>query len=112
LFDIKIGGDISTYSGRYGTAYGLFESTLAYRDLEHGGFQWTSSWTGNTYQDGYIPEGVFEPGNIVKMKTSTGQVKNNDVSGRTLIKKPTNKGWSNQCMALGGIGRTIHGEVV
>jgi iron complex outermembrane receptor protein len=112
LFDIKIGGDISTYSGRYGTAYGLFESTLAYRDLEHGGFQWTSSWTGNTYQDGYIPEGVFEPGTIVKMKTSTGQVINNDVSGMTLIKKPTNKGWSNQCMALGGIGRTIHGEVV
>ncbi len=71
LFDIKIGGDISTYSGRYGTAYGLFESTLANRDAEHGGFEWTSK-EGVTYDDGFIPEGVFQTGT---------QIDGNDVAG-------------------------------
>ncbi|HZL09363.1 MAG TPA: SusC/RagA family TonB-linked outer membrane protein [Prolixibacteraceae bacterium] len=83
LFDVKIGGDISTYSGRYGTAYGLLESTLANRDLEHGGFEWTSTWTGNTYDDGYIPEGVFKEGTIVQMKNSSGETVSNNVGGMT-----------------------------
>ncbi len=83
LFDFKIGGDISTYSGRYGTAYGLLNSTLAYRDKEHGGFEWTSTWTGNSYDDGFIPEGVFKDGTIVQMKTSDGTVVNNNVGGMT-----------------------------
>lgn len=83
LFDVKIGGDISTYSGRYGTAYGLLESTLANRDKEHGGFEWTSTWTGNTYDDGYIPDGVFAPGTIVKMKNSSGEIVDNNVGGMT-----------------------------
>jgi len=83
LFDVKIGGDISTYSGRYGTAYGLFESTLENRDKEHGGFEWTSSWTGNSYDDGYIPEGVFEEGTIVQMKDANGNIIENEVGGLT-----------------------------
>lgn len=83
LFDVKIGGDISTYSGRYGTAYGLLASTLQYRDKEHGGFEWTSNWTGNSYDDGYIPDGVFQPGTIVKMKNSAGEVVSNNVGGMT-----------------------------
>ncbi len=83
LFDVKIGGDISTYSGRYGTAYGLLESTLAYRDKEHGGFEWSSNWTGNSYDDGYIPDGVFAPGTTVQMKNSAGQTVTNNVGGMT-----------------------------
>lgn len=83
LFDFKIGGDISTYSGRYGTAYGLFKSTLANRDKEHGGFEWNSTWTGNSYDDGYIPQGVFENGTTVQMKNAAGQTVNNNVGGMT-----------------------------
>ena len=99
LFDVKIGGDISTYSGRYGTAYGLFESTLENRDLEHGGFEWTS-WQGITYQDGYIPEGVFAEGSIVEMTDADGSTIENDVSGMTYreafeegLVDPTHGGW-------------------
>ncbi len=99
LFDIKIGGDISTYSGRYGTAYGLFESTLANRDLEHGGFTWTS-WQGKTYNDGYIPNGVFAEGSIVEMTDGSGNTIQNDVSGMTYkeafeqgLVDPTHGGW-------------------
>ncbi|TKG96579.1 SusC/RagA family TonB-linked outer membrane protein [Puteibacter caeruleilacunae] len=65
LLDFKFGGQISSYSNRYGMAYGLFENSLAYRDAEHGGFEWTSDYTGNSYDDGYIPEGVFEQGTVV-----------------------------------------------
>ena len=83
LFDVKMGGDISTYSGRYGTSYGLFESTLANRDAAHGGFEWTSSWTGNSYDDGFIPEGVFEEGTIVQMKNANGDMVDNEVGGMT-----------------------------
>ena len=83
LFDVKVGGDISTYSGRYGSSYGLLESTLAYRDKEHGGLEWNSSWTGNSYDDGYIPEGVFEEGTIVQMRTGDGEVVSNEVGGMT-----------------------------
>ncbi len=83
LFDVKIGGDISTYSGRYGTAYGLLESTLANRDKAHGGFDWTSPWTGNTYDDGFIPEGVFEEGTIIQMKDASGNIVENEVGGMT-----------------------------
>ena len=83
LFDMKIGGDISTYSGRYGTAYGLLASTLANRDKEHGGFEWSSAWTGNSYDDGYIPDGVFAAGTTVKMKNSAGAEVSNNVGGMT-----------------------------
>ncbi len=83
LFDFKIGGDISTYSGRYGNAYGLLESTLQNRDAAHGGFNWTSTWTGNTYDDGMIPNGVFRPGTVVQMKDANGNTVSNDVSGMT-----------------------------
>jgi iron complex outermembrane recepter protein len=100
LFDIRIGGDISTYSGRYGTAYGLFESSLANRDAEHGGIEFTSSMTGNTYTDGIIPDGVFAPGTIVEMKDAGGNSINNDVSGMTYkeaydngLVDPTHASW-------------------
>ncbi len=64
LFDYKIGGDIVSYSNRYGMAYGLFEGSLKYRDEEHGGITWKSS-NGNIYHDGMIPRGIFEPGTFI-----------------------------------------------
>lgn len=83
LFDFKIGGDISTYSGRYGAAYGLFESTLKGRDPEFGGITWTSAFTGGTYYDGVIPNGVFAPGTEVEMKNAAGQTVKHNVGGMT-----------------------------
>lgn len=83
LFDFKIGGDISVYSARYGVSYGLFESTLKGRDKQHGGIEWNSSWTGNTYDDGVIPNGVFAPGTTVQMKNSAGETVTHNVGGMT-----------------------------
>ncbi|HPL45195.1 MAG TPA: SusC/RagA family TonB-linked outer membrane protein [Prolixibacteraceae bacterium] len=83
LFDVKIGGDISTYTGRYGVCYGLLESSLDNRDKEHGGFEWTTNWNGKTYDDGFLPEGVFEPGTKVQMKDAAGNTVTNDISGMT-----------------------------
>jgi iron complex outermembrane receptor protein len=67
LIDVKIGGDVSSYSGRYGAAYGLFQSTMYGRDTENGGITWTSKkdGTGATYHDGIIPDGVFDAGVVV-----------------------------------------------
>jgi iron complex outermembrane receptor protein len=59
------------------------ESTLANRDKEHGGFEWKSNWTGNTYDDGYIPDGVFAAGTKVQMKDVNGNTVTNDVGGLT-----------------------------
>ncbi len=64
LFDYKMGGDIVSYSNRYGMAYGLLEGSLKYRDKEHGGITWESS-NGNIYHDGMIPRGVFEPATVI-----------------------------------------------
>ena len=83
LFDFKIGGDISVYSGRYGVGYGLFESSLKGRDAEHGGIVWNSSWTGESYEDGVIPDGVFAEGTTVEMKNSAGETVVNNVGGMT-----------------------------
>ncbi len=83
LIDGKIGGYVSTYSGRYGACAGLFDGTLEGRDEEHGGVTWTSSWTGNTYHDGVIPDGVFAPETTIQMKDSEGNTVSYDVSGMT-----------------------------
>ncbi len=72
MLDAKIGGDVASYVGRYGTAYGNLESSLKWRDAENGGITWTSRYdnvgdgTYNTYQDGLIPEGVFQEGTVIE----------------------------------------------
>lgn len=68
LIDMRYGGLIASYSNRYGTAYGMTESSLAYRDAEHGGITWTSKFEdtkGQVFHDGVIPEGKFKEGQIV-----------------------------------------------
>lgn len=66
--DMRFGGMIASYSNRYGLAYGSTESSLKYRDTEHGGLTWTSQFgdsKGQTFHDGVIPEGVFPAGQKV-----------------------------------------------
>ena len=80
MMDARFGGDIGSYSNKYGTAYGWMETSLKYRDEAHGGLSWTSQYPesqGITFHDGVIPDGVFADGTSVV--TPTGQQV--DVSG-------------------------------
>ena len=61
-FDMRFGGYVASYGSRYGTAYGLTETSLAGRDTEHGGITYTSMWDGKTYNDGVIPVGIIQGG--------------------------------------------------
>jgi iron complex outermembrane receptor protein len=82
LLDARFGGHIASYSNRYGTAYGYMETSLKYRDPEHGGITWTSKYadiSGQTFSDGMIPEGVFAEGQ--KVTTPSGEQQ--DVGGMT-----------------------------
>ena len=65
--DARFGGKIASYSNKYGQAYGYTESSLDFRDAEHGGLSWTSNYAdskGMAFNDGIIPEGVFESGTL------------------------------------------------
>ena len=65
--DARIGGKVASYSNKYGQAYGFTQSSLDFRDEEHGGITWTSNYgdsKGMTFHDGVIPEGVFEAGTM------------------------------------------------
>lgn len=82
LLDIRWGGLIASYSNRYGTAYGLTETSLRWRDADSGGTFWTSAYAdsyGQSFNDGVIPEGVFDAGTVVT--TPSGD--RVDVSGLT-----------------------------
>ncbi|WBL22872.1 SusC/RagA family TonB-linked outer membrane protein [Zunongwangia sp. HRR-M8] len=82
LMDARIGGNIASYSSRYGTAYGYLETSLRGRDENYGGVSWTSEYAdtqGEEYGDGIIPEGVFQQGQMV----TTPDGNSVDVSGMT-----------------------------
>lgn len=82
LIDVRWGGLIASFSNRFGTAYGVTESSLKYRDAGRGGITWTSRFGdsyGQTFNDGVIPDGVFSQGTTVTTP-SGGRM---DVSGMT-----------------------------
>lgn len=82
LVDVRWGGLVASFSNRFGTAYGVTENSLRYRDTAHGGTSWTSGFAdtdGQTFNDGVIPGGVFDAGTTVS--TPSGQ--RVDVSGMT-----------------------------
>lgn len=82
LLDAKIGGDMVMHSMRYGTHTGIFASSLFGRDKDHGGIEWTSKYSddlGTAYDDGIIPDGVFDNGQMITQPDGS-QV---DVSGMT-----------------------------
>lgn len=63
LLDARFGGDMASFSSKYGTAWGELDRSLYHRDADHGGIQWTSQYAdtqGQTFNDGVIPEGVFK----------------------------------------------------
>ena len=63
--DMRFGGYVASYNNRYGMAYGYTETSLKYRDAEHGGVTWTSKFDGKTYSDGVIPDGIFASGTMI-----------------------------------------------
>ena len=68
LLDARFGGHIASFNNKYGTAYGMMETSLEFRDEEHGGMTWTSQYPdaqGQTFHDGIIPDGVFAEGQEV-----------------------------------------------
>ena len=68
LLDARFGGHIASYSNKYGTSYGMMETSLVNRDEAHGGMTWTSQYAdrkGQTFHDGMIPVGVFKEGQEV-----------------------------------------------
>jgi len=68
LLDARFGGNIASYSNKYGTAYGYLETSLAGRDAEHGGIAWTTQYAdseGQNFVDGVVPDGVFAAGQMV-----------------------------------------------
>ncbi len=82
LLDGRYGGHIASYSNKYGTAYGYMNTSLKWRDAEHGGITWTSQYgntAGQTFSDGMIPEGIFADGQTVT--TPSGETQN--VGGMT-----------------------------
>lgn len=82
LLDARFGGNIASYSNKYGTAYGYLETSLYARDAEHGGVEWTTGYAdsqGQKFVDGVIPDGVFKNGQTVITPAGVKQ----DVSGLT-----------------------------
>lgn len=77
--DARYGGYIASYGSRYGTAYGLTEASLKWRDPAHGGMTFKSIWDGKTYTDGMIPDGVFAQGQKINMPDGSKK----DVGGMT-----------------------------
>jgi len=68
LLDARFGGHIASFNNKYGTAYGMMETSLYHRDEENGGITWTSQYPdsqGQTFHDGVIPDGVFADGQEV-----------------------------------------------
>ena len=77
LIDMRFGGEVYSHAYRYGLHQGVIESSLPNRDAEHGGITWVSegmgqNYFGKTYEDGYIPEGVFPDGTNVSFKDESG----------------------------------------
>ncbi len=91
LLDARFGGNIASYSNKYGTAYGYLETSVAGRDAEHGGLAWTTNYAdskGQNFVDGVIPDGVFATGQ--KVTAPNGQ--SIDVGGLT-YKEAMDKGY-------------------
>lgn len=87
IIDARIGGEIYSSDARYGMHQGVLAMSLPNRDAGHGGISWVSDGMGDnvygkTYEDGYIPEGVFPDNTLVWTGPSTDR-RQVDVSGLT-----------------------------
>lgn len=86
LLDMRFGGNVMSFPGRYGTAYGVLETSLnagktADEYIIEKNVTWNSKFSPNNtqYENGIIPAGVFAPGTVI---TGPDGVQHN-VSGMT-----------------------------
>lgn len=87
IVDAKFGGEIYSADARYGLHQGVLNSSLPNRDASQGGITWTSegqgqNFFGKTYEDGYIPNGVFPDDATVTSGPADNRT-NVDVGGLT-----------------------------
>lgn len=87
IVDAKYGGEIYSADARYGLHQGVLKSSLPNRDASQGGITWTSqgqgqNFFGKTYEDGYIPNGVFPDGTVITSGPADNRT-NVDVGGLT-----------------------------
>lgn len=87
IVDARYGGEIYSADARYGLHQGVTKSSLPNRDASQGGITWTSegqgqNFYGKTYEDGFIPDGVFPDGTTVTSGPSNNRT-NVDVGGLT-----------------------------
>jgi iron complex outermembrane receptor protein len=87
IVDARYGGEIYSADARYGLHQGVIKSSLPNRDASQGGIVWTSqgqgqNFFGKTYEDGYIPDGVFPDGTTIDSGPS-GNRTSVDVGGLT-----------------------------
>jgi len=70
LLDMRFGGNVASFPARYGTAYGVLETSLNGGEttdeyLSDRGVSWVSKYSGDQYENGVIPVGVFASGTII-----------------------------------------------
>lgn len=63
--DARFGGKVAIYGSHYGGSYGYLQTSLAGRDPEHGGIEYTSAYDDKHYTDGVIPDGGFAAGTVL-----------------------------------------------
>ena len=82
LLDGRIGGDVASFTSRYGTAWGYLESSTKAHNVHESGISWTSQYEetqGREYTTGVIPKGVFADGTQIQTPDGSTQ----DVGGMT-----------------------------
>jgi iron complex outermembrane receptor protein len=84
LLDMRFGGEVISFPAKYGTAYGVLETSLdaGLTDSENliaKGVTWKSKYSGTEYENGVIPAGVFVDGTIITGPNGTRY----DASGKT-----------------------------
>ncbi|MEQ9289912.1 MAG: SusC/RagA family TonB-linked outer membrane protein [Cyclobacteriaceae bacterium] len=87
LLDMRFGGEVVSFPAKYGTAYGVLETSLnagrtADENLLEKGVTWTSKRAAESdvvYTNGVVPAGVFDDGTTITDPNGVNQ----DVSGMT-----------------------------
>ncbi len=80
LVDGRVGGNFFSHTYKYASSRGVLESSLAYRDKEHGGLSRTN-YKGETVYDAIMLDAVFDEGSKVPLANNPDQTI--DVSGLT-----------------------------
>ncbi|TKG97363.1 SusC/RagA family TonB-linked outer membrane protein [Puteibacter caeruleilacunae] len=70
LIDMRFGGEVASFPARYGAAYGVLETSLNAGKtkgelIARKGVDWTSKYSGDQFEKGIVPSGVFADGTVI-----------------------------------------------